>query len=132
MSSISIAGDTSGAITIAAPAVSGTNTVTLPASTGTMAITSDLLGGSSQTWQNLTASRTVSTNYTNSTGRPIFVSVYGGGVQPVGLTIDSLSISNFGTGGSYTGDKCVSAVVPNNSVYSVATTGGITRWNELR
>jgi hypothetical protein len=39
MSSIIVSGDTSGAITIAAPAVSGTNTLTLPASTGTVALT---------------------------------------------------------------------------------------------
>ena len=37
MSSIVVSGDTSGAITIAAPAVSGTNTLTLPALTGTLA-----------------------------------------------------------------------------------------------
>lgn len=34
MSSVVISGDTSGAITLAAPAVSGTNTITLPSSTG--------------------------------------------------------------------------------------------------
>lgn len=36
MSSIVVSGDTSGAITLAAPAVSGTNTLTLPALTGTI------------------------------------------------------------------------------------------------
>jgi hypothetical protein len=40
MSSVVIAGDTSGAITLAAPAVAGTNTITLPALTGTVALTS--------------------------------------------------------------------------------------------
>lgn len=35
MASISIAGDTSGQVTIAAPAVAGANTITLPAATGT-------------------------------------------------------------------------------------------------
>jgi hypothetical protein len=35
MSSVVISGDTSGAITLSAPAVAGTNTITLPASTGT-------------------------------------------------------------------------------------------------
>ena len=35
MSSVVISGDTSGAITVAAPAVAGTNTITLPAATGT-------------------------------------------------------------------------------------------------
>jgi len=40
MSSVVISGDTSGAITLAAPAVAGTNTITLPALTGTVALTS--------------------------------------------------------------------------------------------
>ena len=40
MSSIVVSGDTSGAITIAAPAVAGTNTLTLPASTGTVVLDS--------------------------------------------------------------------------------------------
>lgn len=39
MSSVVISGDTSGAITLAAPSVSGTNTITLPASTGTVLTT---------------------------------------------------------------------------------------------
>jgi len=39
MSSIVVSGDTSGAITIAAPAVAGTNTLTLPAATGTILTT---------------------------------------------------------------------------------------------
>jgi hypothetical protein len=38
MSSVVISGDTSGAITLAAPAVAGTNTLTLPAVTGTLAV----------------------------------------------------------------------------------------------
>ena len=50
MSSIIVAGDTSGAITISAPAVAGTNTLTLPASTGTIALT-----GASVTYSQLPA-----------------------------------------------------------------------------
>jgi hypothetical protein len=42
MSSVVISGDTSGTITLSAPAVAGTNTITLPATTGTMALTSQL------------------------------------------------------------------------------------------
>jgi hypothetical protein len=38
MSSVVISGDTSGAITLSAPAVSGTNTATLPAATGTVMV----------------------------------------------------------------------------------------------
>jgi hypothetical protein len=39
MSSVVISGDTSGAITLSAPAVAGTNTITLPAATGTVVLT---------------------------------------------------------------------------------------------
>lgn len=39
MADIVLTGNTSGAITVAAPAVAGTNTLTLPASTGTVATT---------------------------------------------------------------------------------------------
>lgn len=42
MSSVVISGDTSGAITVAAPAVAGTNTLTLPALTGTALLASSL------------------------------------------------------------------------------------------
>ena len=38
MASLVVSGDTSGAVTISAPAVAGTTTVTLPSSTGTMAL----------------------------------------------------------------------------------------------
>jgi len=41
MSSVVLAGSSSGTITVAAPAVAGTNTITLPASSGTLAITTD-------------------------------------------------------------------------------------------
>ena len=46
MASIKISGDTSGVITVSAPAASGTNTITMPAATGTMALTSDIVGSS--------------------------------------------------------------------------------------
>jgi hypothetical protein len=42
MSSIVISGDTSGAITLSAPAVAGTNTATLPAATGTVMVSGNM------------------------------------------------------------------------------------------
>jgi hypothetical protein len=42
MADIVLTGNTSGAITVAAPAVAGTNTLTLPASTSTIATTADV------------------------------------------------------------------------------------------
>jgi hypothetical protein len=53
MSSVIISGDTSGAITLAAPSVAGTNTITLPAQTGTILVGGPAFGayksGSNQT-----------------------------------------------------------------------------------
>ena len=42
MSSLVISGDTSGAITLSAPAVAGTNTATLPAATGTVMVSGNM------------------------------------------------------------------------------------------
>ena len=42
MSSVVISGDTSGAITLAAPAVAGTNTATIPAATGTVMVSGNM------------------------------------------------------------------------------------------
>ena len=42
MSSVIISGDTSGAITLSAPAVAGTNTATLPAATGTVMVSGNM------------------------------------------------------------------------------------------
>jgi len=62
MAQISIAGDTSGAITIAAPSVAGTNTLTLPAATGTVLtsastqVTGPAFSAYSNSNQSLTAS----------------------------------------------------------------------------
>lgn len=49
MASIKLTGDTSGVITVSAPAVSGTNTLTLPATTGTILDTNSALVSSKLT-----------------------------------------------------------------------------------
>ena len=58
MSSVVISGDTSGAITLSAPAVSGTNTATLPAATGTVMVSGNMPAFSAY----LSATQTVTTN----------------------------------------------------------------------
>jgi hypothetical protein len=65
MSSVVISGDTSGAITLAVPAVAGTNTITLPASTGTIITTGSPQSGSVIQVVNATYSTAVSVS--NST-----------------------------------------------------------------
>jgi len=51
MSSIVIAGDTSGAVTLQAPAVAGTTTLTLPTTSGTLALTSGAVSPGGSTTQ---------------------------------------------------------------------------------
>jgi hypothetical protein len=57
MSSVIISGDTSGAITLAAPAVAGTTTITMPATTGTML--NDATCGVCRAWVNFNGTGTV-------------------------------------------------------------------------
>jgi hypothetical protein len=68
MSSITLVGDTSGQISIAAPAVAGTNTLTLPALTGTI-LTNKTAGTVLQVQQNQVTGRQTGANawsYTTS------------------------------------------------------------------
>jgi hypothetical protein len=82
MSSIVIAGDTSGSITLQAPLVAGTNTVTLPATTGylfvnpTASSVAIANGGTGAT----TASTALSNLGGTTTGKAIAMTiVFGGG-----------------------------------------------------
>lgn len=126
MSAISIAGDTSGSITLQAPAVAGTTTLTLPATTGNLATEGV---GQGQTWTDVKASRALGTTYTNTTGRPIFVSVNCAlSTSTVVLRIDGVDrMFNFAT--SATVGVC--GIVPNGSTYSVLN-GTLNSWMELR
>ena len=56
MSSVVISGDTSGAITVSAPAVAGTTTLTLPATTGT--VLNDATCGVCRAWVNFNGTGT--------------------------------------------------------------------------
>ena len=101
-------------------------------------LSSQLLG-IGQTNQNVTGSRASGVTYTNSSTRPISVSV---SATPAGSS-SSMSISVAGvvveqvsftvTSGSVSGSAIVRAIVPPGAEYSVATSGySITLWTELR
>ena len=87
--------------------------------------------GVNQTWQNVTASRAVSTTYYNTTGKPIMLNVYpsGSGNGNLALTVDGLHVASANTGTSGV-LPTASAIVPSGSSYSVA--GPSTQWYELR
>tara|TARA_R110000782_G_scaffold266271_2_gene360573 strand:- start:172 stop:615 length:444 start_codon:yes stop_codon:yes gene_type:complete len=147
MADIVLTGDTSGAITIAAPAVAGTNTLTLPASSGTLLTTtgdgSSLTNlpvsglGVGQTLQNVKSSRTESVNYTNSTGRPIWVYITALVIingNSITLYVDDVAIGKQSTSDYVSQYKTLTAIVPNGSTYRFEQTStlNITYWSELR
>jgi hypothetical protein len=68
MSSVVISGDTSGAITLSAPAVAGTNTVNLPAAAGTVMVSGNMPAFSyyATADQSLTSGSTTKVTYSTS------------------------------------------------------------------
>jgi hypothetical protein len=136
MASLVLTGDTSGQVTIAAPAVAGTNTATLPAATGELS----MLGGSGQTYQDVTASRAGSTTYTNSTGKPILVIITVNQapsfVLNYSITVSSVVLATVNVltpAQSTTAVIPTTFIVPNGSTYLLTiTTGTLNKWVELR
>jgi len=141
---IILKGATSGQVTLDTPAIAGTNTITLPASTGIAALTSQVFGGS-QTYQDVTSSRALSTTYTNSTGAPIFVNiVIGGSANNFGLILLSYNSApavtvGFWYNASSTAGGFAGFIIPTGATYAVTTSvsggGGsasLVKWIELR
>lgn len=97
--------------------------------------------GNHQTWKNVTGTRALNTTYTNHGFRPIMVSVLCIGDTGhestrfyidnvlVGINNDITHTLPNGTIGLV--DSPLVYVVPPNSTYRVASTGGITIWSEL-
>lgn len=132
MSAVVISGDSSGSISLQAPAVAGTTTLTLPTTSGTLATQGV---GQGQTWTDMTSSRALSTTYTNSTGKPIMVSVNTNSGQAVANGfVNGVQIqwqANYYTGSI----TSVCYIVPPDATYQVTmsgTGGTIQKWFELR
>ena len=82
--------------------------------------------GYSQTWQDVTTSRHVGVTYTNTTGKPIYVTAevdYAGAY----IVIDGANV--------FTGENTVNAIIPPGATYYVGSIGGSATaisWSELR
>lgn len=109
-----------------------------PANGGTSTYATQTLGYG-QSWQDVTSSRALSTTYTNSTGKPIEVSIFGSAFEYQGL---NAYVSGVNVASSYTGYQSYilpyvfAFVVPNGATYYVnpissAPSGGLA-WVELR
>lgn len=124
-----------GKVQLATPAETQTGT------DAAKAITADdlakaMLGGVGQAMVDVTASRALGTNYTNSTGRPIVV-YYSGNVSGGGATADaiidgvSVPLNAFSASGA-AGRLGGTFIVPNGKVYSITNVGTINSWREYR
>jgi len=91
--------------------------------------------GYEQTWQDLTASRSAGVTYTNTTGKPIFISVSSSsetaGMQ-ITISVDGIIIQNELQNDATSKRMNVSGLVPNNSTYAVTLNVGTVDWKELR
>jgi hypothetical protein len=130
MSSVKISGDTSGVITVAAPAVSGTNTITMPATTGTMALTSDIPAGGGLTLLSTVATTSgteiVVSGLDLSTYKFLVVSAFS-----VGASSDGGIFEWKETGGTYTliSYRNVTSTVPFYGIIHHDLTNGVTGIN---
>lgn len=95
--------------------------------------------GTPQTWQDVTGSRAIAGGpYTNSTGRPIKVSVYGTNSNvngAMGGQVNGVTIAVGSAASSVGGNVSIQFDVPDGATYSVTnflTTNTMTKWSELR
>ena len=109
----------------------GTNTTQIATTAFVLANQSGL--GIGQSWQDVTGSRSSGTTYTNSTNKPIFVSVRSSVDDGVAeLTVDGIKVAvNGSTVGAGDNRHTVCAVVPNGSTYSYSGSA-ISLWSEMR
>jgi len=150
MSSLVIAGNTSGTITLDAPAVAGTTTLTLPTTSGTIITTGNIPTGSVlQVVQGLYATQVLSTSATyadtgltatitpSSTSNKILVLVTADGVYAAGgvntistfqIVKNGSSLYEFGNGGNNTATSLtiVTGSCSVNYLDSPATTSAVT------
>jgi hypothetical protein len=120
--------------------VGGNSTVTGNQTiTGNLTVTGTITGavglGVGQTWQNM--ARSYSTTYTNSTGKPIMVSIFASNTSAAPATcrfyVGGVAIGGFGMSQSGGIDNGGSFVVPSGSTYYVTNNNfSAPTWYELR
>jgi hypothetical protein len=115
--------------------VKGTNNQVLAAIQARFSAQSQTFG-IGQTYTDVTATRALNTTYTNSTGKPIVVYVFGSttaNTSAMGLVINGAeSAVSFGATTAIA--IGVTGVVPAGATYSIITTGSVSfsSWKELR
>lgn len=113
----------------------GWGSLTLVQGQGGQALAAMSSLGYGQTWQGVTGSRALSTNYYNTTGKPIYVFVYcvaSSSGNSLTLTINGISTAIINAYSASAGIG-VNGIVPPGGVYSASlTAGSLSTWAELR
>jgi hypothetical protein len=127
--------------TNATNAINATTSTTQAAGTNdtsiatTAFVQSAMFGSSAQSWQDVSGSRSLNNNYTNSTGKAISVAVsatFGTSAYLTGVVGGVNVITTYAHANSEGGN--ITFIVPAGATYSVATGGGLSSvvWTELR
>jgi hypothetical protein len=109
-----------------------TSSPIVPAGSGAGEVANvDQVIGVNQTWQDVTASRSAGVTYTNTTGKPIEVSIYASSDNSINISLQVDDAIAFKSINGFIGN--VRAIIPNGSTYALINgTGNLFNWNELR
>lgn len=120
--------------------INGVNIAVSPPATQAYANSYDL--GVNQTWQDVTASRVSGTTYTNSTGKPICISISGTRNSSATPGSFQLTINDVIVGYAATAEaqstwnalrETIFGVIPPGGTYYITSTNNIINtWSELR
>jgi hypothetical protein len=95
-------------------------------------------GGSTQSWQDVTSSRSLGVTYTNSTGLPIYLeaSLIVSPSSSAELVINSVGVARFTRSAATTGvdTYALPFIIPDGATYRISLTGTVSLqgWHELR
>lgn len=123
-------GNGTSAVQAVAPGTSG-NVLTSNGTTWASSALSLKEIGVGQTWQDVTSSRAAGTTYTNSTGKPIMVSIFGTYSGAAYFYVDSVTVARSALN-SNVPDVQFFIIVPASSTYNITSGISITNWAELR
>lgn len=97
-------------------------------------LAASMLGGVGQSWQDVSGSRALGTTYTNTTGRPIALSLRTSPINSsfVNLTVGGVLIARRWGGETWAPEIPVFGIVPPGATYVVTGSNALQSWCELR
>ena len=90
-----------------------------------------MIGGVTQTWQDVTASRSAGVTYTNTTGKPIKISIQIQDSTNHAIEVNGIDVCRtdlYGTSGNFIS---LEAIIPNGNTYKLRASSFM-YWVELR